>query len=52
MAIKPISKLDPYLNGASDVSGNVGGSIHLYEVLNKNDLTAVLSDPRSHKDED
>lgn len=49
MAIKPISKLDPYQNGAGDFVGNVGGNIHLYEVQNTDDLIAKLTDPYSHK---
>ena len=51
MAIKPISKLDPYINsGAVDTAGAVGGNIHLYYISDKDDLVAKLTDPQSYKD--
>lgn len=51
MAIKPISKLDPYSNsGAVDTAGAVGGNIHLYQIPDQDDLVAKLSDPQSYRD--
>ena len=44
MAIKTVSKLDPYWNEVDE--GNIGGSFHLYEQNNSNDAIPETKDPQ------